>query len=166
MRARRPASHQAGSLRFSVDPVAMSVTEPGHCVVPLPPVRNKARKWVVAALERDLGVAVAPDELLPSPATLVSKTRDGAKVTKKYDRPTTPHQRADRHAEVSAEDKAIMKDVHAGLIPAAIQRQLQALTAELLTLTTSKAAAARRPGVQGNTKRAFRVSQRRWRRAS
>ena len=42
---------------------------------------------------------------------LVSKVRDGAKVTKNYDLPTTPHRRAERHPQVSAEDKTIMDDV-------------------------------------------------------
>ncbi|WP_197022212.1 hypothetical protein [Candidatus Blastococcus massiliensis] len=78
---------------------------------------------------------------------LISKVRDGAKVTKRYDRPTTPHRRAQRHDAVTAEDKTIMKDTHVGLNPAAIQRQIQALTAELLTLTTSKARAAAKPQV-------------------
>ena len=40
-----------------------------------------------------------------------------------------------------------MKDTHVGLNPAAIQHQIQALTAELLTLTTSKARAAAKPQV-------------------
>ena len=76
---------------------------------------------------------------------LISKIRDGAKVTKKYDRPATPHRRAGRHPAVCAEDKAIMDDTFAGLNPAAIQRQIQALTAELLTLTTARAAAPAKP---------------------
>jgi hypothetical protein len=85
---------------------------------------------------------------------LLSKVRDGAKVTKKYDQPTTPHRRAQRHLQVTAEDKAIMDDVLTGLNPAAIQRQIQALTAELLILTTTKSAAARKPSVQGPSPRA------------
>lgn len=85
---------------------------------------------------------------------LVSKVRDGAKVTKKYDLPTTPHRRAERHKAVSAEDKTIMKDALIGLNPAAIQRQIQALTAELLTLTTSKARAAAKPQVGAISTRA------------
>jgi hypothetical protein len=76
---------------------------------------------------------------------LISKVRDGAKVIKRYDVPTTPHRRADRHPAVSPEDKTIMNDVLAELNPAAIQRQIQALTAELLTLTTSKATAVGKP---------------------
>ena len=76
---------------------------------------------------------------------LISKVRDGAKVTKKYDTATTPHRRGERHEAVSAEDKAILADTYAGLNPAAIQRQIQALTAQLLTLTTSKAGAVTKP---------------------
>ena len=50
---------------------------------------------------------------------LISKVRDGAKVTKKYDLATTPHRRAQAHKKVT----------------------------ELLTLTTSKATARTKPGV-------------------
>lgn len=67
-----------------------------------------------------------------------------SKVSKKYDQATTPHRRADRHPEVTAEDKAILADTYSGLNPAAIQRQIQALTTELLTLTTSKAGPAKK----------------------
>jgi hypothetical protein len=78
---------------------------------------------------------------------LISKVRDGAKITKNYDRPTTPHHRADRHDTVTKQDKAIMNDTRTGVNPAAVQRQIQALTAELLTLTTSKAAARTKPQI-------------------
>ena len=86
---------------------------------------------------------------------LISKVRDGAKVTKKYDRPTTPHHRAAAHPAVTAQDKTIMDDVLVELNPAAIQRQIQALSAELLTLTTSKSAARKMPAVQPLTTRAL-----------
>ncbi|MEX2509280.1 MAG: transposase family protein [Homoserinimonas sp.] len=76
---------------------------------------------------------------------LVSKVRVGAKVTKKYDKATTPHRRAERHQAVTVEDKAILADTYTDLNPAAIQRQIQALTAQLLTLTTSKARAVIKP---------------------
>ena len=91
---------------------------------------------------------------------LICKTRDGAKVTKKYDVPATPQQRAERHPSVSAEDKTIMEDVLAELNPAATQRQIQALTAELLTLTTSKAAATARPVFRARLSAHPLVSQR------
>ncbi len=82
---------------------------------------------------------------------LLSKVRDGAKITKKYDTATTPHRRAERHPAVTMHDKTIMTDVLLGLNPAAVQRQIQALTAELLTLTTSKAGATHRPRVTATT---------------
>jgi len=75
---------------------------------------------------------------------LLSKVRDGAKVAKKYDRATTPYRRAERHETVSDEDKAILADTYNRLNPAAIQRHIQALTAELLTITTSKAGPAKK----------------------
>jgi hypothetical protein len=78
---------------------------------------------------------------------LISKVRDGAKVAKRYDVPTTPHRRAERHETVSAQDKTIMKDTLIGLNPVAIQRQIQALSTELLTLTTSKASATPKPQI-------------------
>ncbi len=78
---------------------------------------------------------------------LISKVRDGAKVTKKYDKATTPHRRAERHDTVSMHDKTILTDTYTELNPAAIQRQIQALTAQLLTLTTSKSAATTKPAL-------------------
>ena len=85
---------------------------------------------------------------------LVRKVRNGAKVTKTYDKPLTPHQRAGLHAKVNKQDKTIMKDTMEDLNPAAIQRQIQALASQLLTLTTSKAAARHKPSVQAVASRA------------
>ena len=79
---------------------------------------------------------------------LISKVRDGAKVIKKYDLATTPHRRAGRHVGVGVEDKAILADTYAELNPAAIQREIQALTERLLQITTSKSGAAIRPAVK------------------
>ncbi|ANS32262.1 transposase (plasmid) [Rhodococcus opacus] len=76
---------------------------------------------------------------------LVSKVRNGAKVAKKYDTATTPHRRAEHHTAVGKHDKEILADTYTGSInPATVQRQIQALTTELLTLTTSKAGPAKR----------------------
>ncbi len=85
---------------------------------------------------------------------LTSKVRDGAKITKKYDLPTTPHRRADQHDKVCEQDKTILNDTLERLNPAAIQRQIQALTSELLTLTTNKASARKKPPIQASTTRA------------
>ena len=70
---------------------------------------------------------------------LISKVRQGAKVIKKYDRATTPHRRAAAHDGVTAEDKIILTDTYTDLNPAAVQREIQALTDRLLKITTSKA---------------------------
>ena len=70
---------------------------------------------------------------------LISKERNGAKISKKYDKPATPYQRV--LADEATVDKRIKRQLtqeNKPLNPAAIQRQIQALTAELLTLTTSK----------------------------
>ena len=70
---------------------------------------------------------------------LVSKNRAGAKITKKYDKPATPFQRAlADDGTVSNVVKTKLKRENKPLNPAAIQREIQALSAELLTLTTSK----------------------------
>jgi len=79
---------------------------------------------------------------------LISKIRDGAKVTKKYDRATTPHRRSERHTGVGAEDKNILADTYHQLNPAAVQREIQTLTDRLLKLTTGKAAASSKPRAQ------------------
>ena len=48
---------------------------------------------------------------------LVSKVRDGAKVSKKYDTATTPHRRSEHHESVTAEDKAILADTSPASTP-------------------------------------------------
>jgi hypothetical protein len=85
---------------------------------------------------------------------LISKVRDGAKITKKYDRPTTPAARAGRHDDVTDQDKKTLTDIYPTLNPAAIQRQIQALTAQLLTLTTAKTRATPKPPATAPTGRA------------
>jgi DNA-binding MurR/RpiR family transcriptional regulator len=63
----------------------------------------------------------------------------GAKVSKKYDRATTPHRRAEAHSKVSDEDKAILADTYTAINPAAVQRQIQALTSARNTWTSFSA---------------------------
>jgi hypothetical protein len=70
---------------------------------------------------------------------LISKVRVGAKVSKKYDKATTPFHRAMSHPDIAEHRKAILARNYLRINPAAVQRQLQALTGQLLTLTTSKA---------------------------
>lgn len=78
---------------------------------------------------------------------LVSKLRVGAKVTKKYDKATTPFRRAIKHHAIADEHKATMTRTHPRINPAATQRQIQALTDQLLALTTSKAGPKRKTPV-------------------
>ncbi len=70
---------------------------------------------------------------------LVSKVRDGAKVSKKYDTATTPFHRAIDHPNTTVGRIVGLTRTHGLINPAATQRQIQALTAQLLKMTTSKA---------------------------
>ena len=72
---------------------------------------------------------------------LVSKVRDGAKVTKKYDKAATPFHRVIDHPDTSVDLIATLAIAHGRINPAAVQRRIQALTGQLHTLTTSKAGA-------------------------
>lgn len=70
---------------------------------------------------------------------LVSKVRHGAKVSKKHDEATTPFHRAITHPTMAVERIVALTRAYSLINPAATQRQIQALTAQLFTLTTSKA---------------------------
>jgi hypothetical protein len=72
---------------------------------------------------------------------LISKVRHGAKVTKKYDEAATPFHRVIKHPSTTADRIAALALDHGRINPAAVQRRIQALTNQLLTLTTSKAGA-------------------------
>lgn len=83
---------------------------------------------------------------------LISKERHGAKITKKYDTPATPFQRvlAD-HSAVTEAVKTKLIEQNEPINPAAIQRQIQTLCAELLTLTTSKKNPKTRPTIRAKS---------------
>jgi transposase InsO family protein len=70
---------------------------------------------------------------------LVSKVRHGARVSKKHDKATTPFHRAINYPSTTVERTVALKRTYSLINPAATQRQVHALTTELLTLTTSKA---------------------------
>ena len=102
----------------------------------LPPLRHRGR---TVAAQQDLGAAVAADELLlPAAEARLEgpRRRESVQEIRHRDHPA-PARRTPR--EVTDEDKAILADTYASINPAAVQRQIQALTSELLTLTTSKA---------------------------
>jgi hypothetical protein len=73
---------------------------------------------------------------------LISKVRNGAKVAKKHDIAATPFHRAIDHPTMTVERIVALTRTYSLINPAATQRQIQALTAQLLTLTTSKAGPA------------------------
>jgi hypothetical protein len=70
---------------------------------------------------------------------LISKARDGAKVSKKYDTAATPFHRVIGHPVTTVDDIAALALAHGRINPAATQRRIQVLANQLLTLTTSKA---------------------------
>jgi transposase InsO family protein len=72
---------------------------------------------------------------------LVSKVRKGAKVSRKHDKATTPFHRATDHPSMTMDRIVALKRTYSLINPAATQRQIQALTTQLFTLTTSKAPA-------------------------
>jgi hypothetical protein len=78
---------------------------------------------------------------------LISKVRDGAKITKKYDRAQTPYARAVAHPAVTTLRRRRLTVQHASFNPAAVQRQIQALSADLLTLATLKNQPTAKPTV-------------------
>jgi hypothetical protein len=78
---------------------------------------------------------------------LVFKQRSGAKVTKRYDRATTPHERARRHRGLSAGSAAAMEATMATIAPGDLYRAIEELAARLERLALSKAPAPVKPRV-------------------
>jgi len=83
---------------------------------------------------------------------LLAKVRTGARISKTYDLPATPFQRvlADT-GTVPREVKTRLKRENKPLNPAAIQRQVQALCAELLTVTTAKQGPKTQPAIRAKS---------------
>uniref|UniRef100_UPI000560A7DE integrase catalytic domain-containing protein n=1 Tax=Arthrobacter sp. H14 TaxID=1312959 RepID=UPI000560A7DE len=82
--------------------------------------------------------------LLPQ-QKLIEKQRKGARVIKKHDKPATPHQRAIRHEKMRKRPIIQMNAQFKRIKPAALSRQILALTAELETLALAKKAAPIKP---------------------
>lgn len=91
---------------------------------------------------------------------LISKERLGAKVIKKYDTATTPNQRAQAATSVPAAAKAALSRRYEQINPAAAQREIQALTAQLLTLTTAKKAPRAQPAIRAKPDEATKTTTR------
>ena len=90
--------------------------------------------------------AVFANYFLPQ-QKLIFKQRSGAKVIKKHDTATTPHQRAIAHQSMRKRPIITMNAVFKRLRPAAMSRQILALTAELEVLAQAKKAPRSKPPV-------------------
>ena len=84
--------------------------------------------------------------LLPQ-QKLVSKTRVGAKVSKKHDQPATPHQRAIRHERMRKRPIITMNAAFKRIKPTTLERHVLDLTGQLETLSVAKKPAASKPSV-------------------
>jgi hypothetical protein len=70
---------------------------------------------------------------------LVSKTREGAKVTKRYDTAKTPYQRLlDHHGTLDAADAELLAERYRTINPAAARREVGDLQATLLKMVAHK----------------------------
>lgn len=63
---------------------------------------------------------------------LVQKTRHGAKVTKRFDRPRTPYHRVLESSHVPEEPKQGLREIYVTLNPAQLKRDLATIQARLL----------------------------------
>ena len=85
---------------------------------------------------------------------LVFKQRNGSKVTKRYDRATTPFARTMARKEITKADRARLHETMAGVRPGELYRQIQDLTKQLERMALNKAPAPVKPQVN----RAFNPS--------
>jgi hypothetical protein len=72
---------------------------------------------------------------------LVEKTRNGSRVTRRYDKPTTPYHRVLASPEVAPAVKRRLTRHYQTLNPAQLHRTIQRLQKKLLTLTPRRSAA-------------------------
>jgi hypothetical protein len=102
-------------------------------------VPDKTAKCVLAALNEIWQLQAKLTNYFYPQQKLISKTRKGAKVSKQHDKAATPFHRAINHPTVTVERIVALTRTYSLINPAATQRQIQALTTQLLTITTSKA---------------------------
>jgi hypothetical protein len=69
---------------------------------------------------------------------LLERTRNGSKVTKRYDKAQTPYKRVLGCPDVSEKDKQALKKIYATLNPAQLKRQITRLQDRLLKLNLQK----------------------------
>jgi len=78
---------------------------------------------------------------------IVFKQRNGSKVTKRYDRATTPYERTIARASVHRADRKAMLKAMDAVRPGDLYRQIQGLTTQLERMALSKAPAPVKPRV-------------------
>ena len=77
---------------------------------------------------------------------LISKTRQGARVRRRYDTPRTPYQRVLACPEVSEQAKRHLRRQFDGLNPAALQREMRRLQQQLLRMVAERVTPTQRAG--------------------
>jgi hypothetical protein len=85
---------------------------------------------------------------------LVFKQREGSKVTKRYDRATTPFARTTARKDISKADRGRLEKTMGAIAPGELYRRIQDLTTQLERMALTKAAAPVKPQVN----RAFNPS--------
>ena len=75
---------------------------------------------------------------------LISKTRNGARTSKRYDNPKTPHQRLLASEHISPKVKDVLTDRFNELNPAELQREMVDLQQKLINVTVRNAKLAAR----------------------
>ena len=91
---------------------------------------------------------------------LVSKTRNGAKVTKKYDMPKTPYRRLMENQAIGRKAKRVMKEEYETLNPVQLKRKIIKLQGRLFTFNANKMNEARKEEEPQNVSATFFVRQR------
>ncbi len=94
---------------------------------------------------------------------LVSKSREGSKVTKRYDVARTPYQRLMQSEHLDARQKRALRRQYMQLNPAELSREIGRIQRKLMAATARKAANKRKEvkPVPGPSSRTFPVRQRR-----
>lgn len=85
---------------------------------------------------------------------LISKIRNGAKVTKRYDRAQTPYERVLGDGRIDQEIKERLYQQYESLNPAQIRRQMHSLNDQILAITRAKRHKGKEPSGPTMLKRA------------
>jgi hypothetical protein len=91
---------------------------------------------------------------------LVNKTRNGARVKKKYDTPQTPYRRLVESTAISCEARAALKAEYETLNPVQLKRKIIKLQGRLFAFNANKTDAARKEEKPQTVSATFFVRQR------